>query len=372
MGVVGVAVLALFLAWRLSLLPGRMSRSRRALVVMFASLAGLAASLAVTEPELGRPLDRMTVIMMIDRSRSIDLVPGADARVAAELRLAEKGMHDDDRIGTVAFAAEALVEDPPRPKSDLAAAATRRARSRRHQPRVGGPARARRAPRRHRVAPRARERRRANARRRSLRGRRRGRRRRSDRRRACSTKKHFPTCASSRVRAPDARRRRRAARSPRRHGEHARRRRRGAREARRRHHQHGQSTRIAAGEDVLRLREKATEPGLHRYDVEVTALDPSKPTDHPRTTPAARSFACAVPRSRSSSKATPAKARRWRERSRRTDFARDERGATGVPADIGALAGYDLVVLSDVRASDLVDDANRRHRELHARSRRRA
>ncbi|HEY2368766.1 MAG TPA: hypothetical protein VGH87_20360, partial [Polyangiaceae bacterium] len=113
--VVGVAALAFFLAWRLSLIPQRMSRSRRALVVLFASLAGLAAALAVTEPELGRPLDRMTVIMMIDRSRSIDLVPAADARVAAELRLAEKGMHDDDRIGTIAFAAEAAVEDPPRP-----------------------------------------------------------------------------------------------------------------------------------------------------------------------------------------------------------------------------------------------------------------
>src|SRR6185437_10541097 len=59
------------------------------------------------------------IIMMVDRSRSIDLVPMADARVASELRLAEKGMHDDDRIGTVAFASEALVEDPPRPKSDL-------------------------------------------------------------------------------------------------------------------------------------------------------------------------------------------------------------------------------------------------------------
>jgi Ca-activated chloride channel family protein len=72
MGVAGVAAFALFLAWRLSLLPGRMSKSRRALITLFASLAGLAAALAVTEPELGRPLDRMTVIMMIDRSRSID------------------------------------------------------------------------------------------------------------------------------------------------------------------------------------------------------------------------------------------------------------------------------------------------------------
>src|SRR6185312_16172166 len=119
MAVIAVAAIALFLAWRLSLLPARITRARRSMIVFFASLAGLAAALAITEPELGRPLDRMTIIMMVDRSRSIDLVPMADARVASELRLAEKGMHDDDRIGTVAFASEALVEDPPRPKSDL-------------------------------------------------------------------------------------------------------------------------------------------------------------------------------------------------------------------------------------------------------------
>src|SRR6185503_15034490 len=31
---------------------------------------------------------------------------------------------------------------------------------------------------------------------------------------------------------------------------------------------------IAAGEDVLRIREKAPGPGLRRYDVEITAKDP--------------------------------------------------------------------------------------------------
>ncbi|HEX7603757.1 MAG TPA: vWA domain-containing protein, partial [Polyangiaceae bacterium] len=113
------AAMTLLLLWRLSLLPARMTRARRALVWFFTTLAALAAALAVAEPELGKPLDRMTILLLIDRSRSIDLVPGADARIASELRVAEKGMRDDDRIGTVVFAADAITEDPPRPHSDL-------------------------------------------------------------------------------------------------------------------------------------------------------------------------------------------------------------------------------------------------------------
>jgi hypothetical protein len=38
---------------------------------------------------------------------------------------------------------------------------------------------------------------------------------------------------------------------------------------------HAARARIQAGEDVLRVRETAASPGLHRYDVEVTALDPA-------------------------------------------------------------------------------------------------
>ncbi len=34
-------------------------------------------------------------------------------------------------------------------------------------------------------------------------------------------------------------------------------------------------TRIQKGEDVRRIPELASEPGLHRYDVEITALDPA-------------------------------------------------------------------------------------------------
>ncbi len=348
--VVGVAALAFFLAWRLSLLPQRMSRGRRALVVLFASLAGLAAALAVCEPELGRPLDRMTIIMMIDRSRSIDLVPAADARVAAELRLAEKGMHDDDRIGTIAFAAEAAVEDPPRPKSDLPPpqrvelgrdgtnleAAVRRALA--ELP-------ADTASRLVLVSD--------------------GVQTRGDILAAAATavaadvpidvvpldQKTFPDVRVVSVRSPthadegEAMDLRVVTASTQDAELDVRVKRDGT-------VIHTGKVKVASGEDVLRLREVASEPGLHRYDVEVTATDPAKdgsPEDNAGSTfVRVRGPALALILEGDSGKGALLGGAL-----EANGFRTVERGATGVPADIGAFAGYDLVVLSDIRASDL-------------------
>ncbi|KYF63091.1 hypothetical protein BE11_43980, partial [Sorangium cellulosum] len=63
---------------------------------LLAPFAAFAAAMAVAGPEIGRPLDRLTVLVAVDRSRSIDLVPNADKRVAHELSIAELGMRDDD------------------------------------------------------------------------------------------------------------------------------------------------------------------------------------------------------------------------------------------------------------------------------------
>jgi hypothetical protein len=71
---------------------------------LFATAAALMAALAASGPEIGRPLDRLTILIAADRSRSIDLVPGADQRVRQELNVAELGMKEDDRIGTIASA----------------------------------------------------------------------------------------------------------------------------------------------------------------------------------------------------------------------------------------------------------------------------
>jgi Ca-activated chloride channel family protein len=106
---------------RLETLSARVHPVRGALTELTSSFALLCAALAATGIELGRPLDRLVVLVAIDRSRSIDLVPGADARIAAELKTAETGMREDDRIGTVAFGVKAVVEDPLRSRSRLPA-----------------------------------------------------------------------------------------------------------------------------------------------------------------------------------------------------------------------------------------------------------
>ena len=350
LGLLGVAALALFFVWRLALLPARMTRLRRALVVSFATLAGFAAALAATEPELGRPLDRMTIIMMIDRSRSIDLVPSADARVAAELRIAEKGMHDDDRIATVAFAAEALVEDPARPKSDLPPpqrvqlgrdgtnieAAIRRALA--ELP-------ADTASRLVLVSD--------------------GVQTRGDALAAAAAavaadvpvdvvpldQKTFPDVRVVSVRAPthadegEAMDLRVVTASTqaadldvriKRDGELI----------------HTGKVKVAAGEDVLRLREIASDPGLHRYDVEVSAANPAQdgsPEDNAGSTfVKVRGQTVALILEGDAGHGAPLAAAL-----EASGFRTVERAATGVPADVGSLAGYDLVVLSDIRASDL-------------------
>src|SRR5258706_9657249 len=77
-------------------------------------ISATACAFAVIGLELGHKLDRLAVIVAIDRSRSIDLVPGAASRAERELQVAEQGMRDGDRIGTLAFATDAVVEAPLR------------------------------------------------------------------------------------------------------------------------------------------------------------------------------------------------------------------------------------------------------------------
>lgn len=116
------ALLVGFVAARLLALSPRLPRSRRVLMELTTGAAALAAALAAAGLTIGIPLDKLTVVIAVDRSRSIDLVSGADARIAAELRAAETSMRDGDRIAVVAFGARAVVEDPPRPKAALSSA----------------------------------------------------------------------------------------------------------------------------------------------------------------------------------------------------------------------------------------------------------
>ncbi len=344
------AATALFLAWRLSRLPARMTRVRRWLVVFLTSLAGLAAAVAVTEPELGRPLDRMTILLLIDRSRSIELVPGADQRVASEMRVAEKGMHEDDRVGTVVFAADAVTEDPPRPKSDLPPpqrveigrdgtnieAAIRRALA--ELP-------ADTAPRLVLISD--------------------GVQTRGDAIAAAAAavaadvpidvvpldQKTFPDVRVVAVRAPahadegEALDLRVVTASTvdadvdvriKRDGELI----------------HSSRVHVAPGENVLRLRAKAAQPGLHRYDVEVTAADP-KTDGSPEDNTGSTFVRVRGPSLALILEGEAGKGAALASALQASGFRTEERSTTGVPADVGGLAGFDLVVLSDVPATDL-------------------
>ncbi|MGH7296706.1 MAG: VWA domain-containing protein, partial [Polyangiaceae bacterium] len=345
-----VAGVGLFVGARVSRLSSRMAPARRVALAAFSAAGALCASLIVAEPELGRPLDRLAVVVAVDRSRSIDLVPGADARVRSELLVAEKSMHDDDRIGTVVFGAEAAVEDPLRARSEIAppqrvevgrdatdlGAAVKRALIELPADAVGrivlvtdgvetrGDALAAAAAAVSadvqvdvvvldqklvpdvrvvsvRAPPRADEGEPFELR--------------------VVTSSAVATDVEVRVRRDDG-----EVRSVRTH--------------------------IEKGEDVLRLRETASDPGLHRYDVAITALDPdadAAPDDN---------VGSAFVRVRGASLALVlegdaghgAPMRRALEAS---GFRTVERSTTGVPADVGGLAPYDLVVLGDVRASDL-------------------
>jgi uncharacterized membrane protein len=344
------AVFGVFLGWRLSQLPGRMSRTRRALTIAFYAIAALTATLAIAEPELGRPLDRLTILIAVDRSRSIDLVPGGDARIRAELKVAERGMKNDDRVGRVVFGADAVVEDPARPKSENPPdqrievgrdgtdieTAIRRALAEMPPDSAGKIVL---------VTD--------------------GVQTRGDALSAAAAavaadvpidvvvldQKQVADVRVVTVRAPpradegepiDLRVVTQSAMATEIE----------IRVSRDGVPIHKGKVTIQAGEDVLRLRETAAEPGLHRYDVEVTALDPKadgSPEDNAGSAfVKVRGPALALVLEGDDGRAAP-----MADALRATGFKVKTGGVTGVPSDIGQLAGFDLVVLSDIRASDL-------------------
>lgn len=115
---IGLAVM-LFAAYRLGRHVQRVGRFRTFLTDTFISIAIIAATLAAAGPELGKPLDRLAIIAVVDRSRSIELVPNAETLIKRNLQFAEQGMRKEDLIGTVVFGAEAATEEPPRTRDAL-------------------------------------------------------------------------------------------------------------------------------------------------------------------------------------------------------------------------------------------------------------
>lgn len=105
-------LLALLVALRLWRADLALTRSRRVASSTLAWLSLLCAVLAAAEVELVRPADRMAVVVVADRSRSIELVPNAEGSLREQLNAAELKMLRDDRLGVVRFGASAALAQP--------------------------------------------------------------------------------------------------------------------------------------------------------------------------------------------------------------------------------------------------------------------
>ena len=344
------AIAVVFVALRLATLSPRMHRGRRLLVELLLSLSALAAGAAAMGLELGRPLDKLTILLAVDRSRSIDLVPGADARLRAELDVVERGMREDDRVAVIVFAADAMTEDPPRPKSE--ARGVQRAEIGRDATDLGAAIRRALAE----VPP-------DTAARIILL---------TD---GVATRGDALQAAAAAVAAeipidvvpleqrvvPDVRLV--ALRMPSRADE------REPLELRivtssgspadveLRVKRDGvlikkATAKILGGEDVLRIKEIAPSPGLHRYDVEITALDP-KLDQAPEDNSGSAFVRVRGPSAALVIEGEAGKGVFLEKALTDAGFRVESAGASGVPADLAALAAYDLVVFSDVRASDI-------------------
>jgi uncharacterized membrane protein len=345
-----VAAAAAFVVVRLLALRPSMGAARRALVEALLGASVLAAGLAVLGAELGLPLDRLTVLVAVDRSRSIDLVPGAEARVRAELDVAERGMREGDRVGVVVFAAEAYTEDPPRPAS--ADRSPQRIEVGRDATDLGAGIRRALAE----VPP-------DSAARIVLvtdgvvtRG---------DPLEAAAAalaagvpvdavaldQKVVPDVRVVSLRAPpraDEREPielRAVVASPKDAELEVRVKRDGVvvRQGR---------VRVAAGEDVVRLREVADEPGFHRYDLEVSALDPAL-DEAPEDNAATAFVRVRGPSSALVLEGDPGREAFVASALREAGFRVEVGSTPQVPADVAGFAAYDLVVFSDIRAVDL-------------------
>ncbi|HTJ81789.1 MAG TPA: vWA domain-containing protein, partial [Polyangiaceae bacterium] len=328
----------------------RKSRVRTFLSDFFVTATLLALAAVVMGIEIGRPLDRLSVIVVIDRSRSIDLVPDAEDRVTREIAAAEAGMREDDLIATVAFGANAVTEEPARPKDRHAAAqkalvakdgtdidaAIRRALAEvppdsaarivvlsdgvvTRGDVMGAAAAALAAEVPVDVLPLE--------------------------QRAVEDVRVVAVRAPARGDAGEPIDLRVVTSSPK------------ETEVELRILRDGElikkgNVKIAAGEDVVRVREKLPEAGLHRYDVEVTALD--KSLDFSGEDNAGSTFV----RVRGEASVLVLEGEHGKgafiaDVLRQASFKVDEADAAGVPADLGAFAPYDLVILSDIPASAL-------------------
>ena len=110
--------LALFVLWRVRSLPSTHTGVARRLAQVAMVLASLCAALAITRPELGRAIDRVSVVFLLDESRSVERSGERGAPEAlAQIQRAIERMEDGDSAALVVFGAEpaTLVAPSERP-----------------------------------------------------------------------------------------------------------------------------------------------------------------------------------------------------------------------------------------------------------------
>ncbi len=331
-------------------LPPRVSVGRGRLTVAAVWGATMLTALVLARPELGRRRDRVAVVVAVDRSRSMDLTPDLERRITSELHLATQSMRPDDRIAVVDFGADAVLAAPFRLKDEPTLAqsvsvgrdgtdlenAIRRALS--ELPTDASP----------RIV--------------LL----------SD---GVETRGDAMAGASSALASavpvdtvvleqrPGSSVRIAQVRGPGRVDEHepidlrivtgsTRPANVELRVKRDGEPYRVERTRIGAGEDIVRLRDVADAPGLHRYDVDISALDPGADVTPEDNSGAAfvqvRGKALALLLDGEPGKGAPMAAALAG-----TGFTVDRRGLTQAPGDVAGFAGYDLVVITETRASDL-------------------
>ncbi len=120
--------LALFVLLRLRSLPPSQVGARRRFVQATWAMTVVCATVAVGGLEVGRSVERMALIFVIDRSRSVSSslsssgAPGTEAEdtdALEEVRDAMQRMHPDDAAGVVVFGSRAATERLPSPLREL-------------------------------------------------------------------------------------------------------------------------------------------------------------------------------------------------------------------------------------------------------------
>jgi Ca-activated chloride channel family protein len=110
--------LALLVLWRVTKLPREHAGLRRRLIQALMSLAIVAAALAIARPELGRAIDRLAVVFLVDDSRSV--ARGSSSTEAARAVRASIGeMNEDDAAGLVVFGADTATLIAPSPQPSV-------------------------------------------------------------------------------------------------------------------------------------------------------------------------------------------------------------------------------------------------------------